>query len=363
MFVRLLCMVWFWIAAGVVQAADFRVTFINPGGEKGFWGDVSRTMAAAAADLNVDLEILYANRRPYGMQELLQHRLDQGDLPDYFILVNENQSAARLMQLMEGKPSKVLFLLNKLTPQQRVELERRNIDLRAIIASIVPDNETAGYDMAQSLFDEARRLHPQVKEIRLLALTGDTTTPAGLQRELGMMRAVADNSDVKLVHAIPVSWNEELAFVRTRNVLNRTRIDVVWGANDDIALGAQRAAAEAGLHIGKDVLFAGLNWSTRGMDSVKSGKLTMTHGGHFFAGAWAIVMLRDHYFRRIQSEVSVDVMFTMSPITSQNVDVYLSRLGDSNWDKIDFAGFCKSISSRSHYDFSAAAILDAAGSN
>jgi ABC-type sugar transport system substrate-binding protein len=360
MFVRLLCMVWFWIAASVVQASDFRVTFINPGGETGFWGDVSKTMSAAAADLNVDLEILYANRRPYGMQELLRHRLDQGDLPDYFILVNENQSAARLMQLMEGKPSKVLFLLNKLTPQQRVELERRNIDLSGIIASIIPDNETAGYDMAQFLFAEARRRYPQAKEIRLLALTGDTTTPAGLQRELGMMRAVADNSDVKLVHAIPVNWNEELAFVRTRNVLNRTRIDVVWGANDEIALGAQRAAAEAGLHIGKDILFAGLNWSNRGMNSVKSGNLTMTHGGHFFAGAWSIVMLRDHFFRRIQSEVSVDVMFKMSPITSQNVDVYLSRLGDGNWDKIDFAGFCKSMSNRSHYDFSATAILEAA---
>lgn len=78
MIVRLLCMVWFWVAAGVVQAADFRVTFINPGGETGFWGDVSRTMMAAAADLNVDLEILHADRRPYGMEELLSLRLEQG---------------------------------------------------------------------------------------------------------------------------------------------------------------------------------------------------------------------------------------------------------------------------------------------
>ncbi|TYC75685.1 substrate-binding domain-containing protein [Stappia sp. BW2] len=360
MFVRLLYLVWFWIAASVVQAADFRVTFINPGGETGFWGEVSKTMFAAAADLNVDLEILNANRRPYGMEELLSQRLSQGDLPDYFILVNEGQSAARLMQQLAGLPSKVLFLLNKLTPQQTGELERRNIDLRGIIASIVPDNEAAGYEMAQSLFAEARKLHPQAKEIRLLALTGDTTTSGALRRELGMMRAVADNSDVKLLHAIPVNWNEELAFVRTRDVLDRTRIDVVWGANDDIALGAKRAAADAGLLVGKDILFAGLNWSNRGMEAVKSGDMTMTHGGHFFSGGWAIVVLRDHYFRRIQSEFSVDVLFRMSPITSRNVDTYLSRLGNGNWEKIDFSSFSKSISKRSHYDFSAAAILEAA---
>jgi ABC-type sugar transport system substrate-binding protein len=362
MIARLFYVVFIWIAAGAAQAADFRVTFINPGFESGFWGDVSKTMAAAAADLNVELEVLYANRQPYGMEEQLGRRLEQGNLPDYFILVNENQAAARLMQLLEGQPSKVLFLLNKLTPKQRGDLERRNIDLKSIIATIVPDNETAGYEMAQALFREARRQNPDGREIRLLSLTGDTVTPAGLQRELGMLRAVADNRDVKLVHAIPVEWSEELAFLRTKAVLDRTRIDVVWGANDDIALGARRAADEAGLEAVKDVFFAGLNWSDRGMNAVQANEMTMTHGGHFFAGAWSIVMLRDHFSRSAKGEVFVDVVFKMSPITAENVDLYLERLGDGNWEKINFARFAKSFAGHSHYDFSAQAILDAAGS-
>ncbi|WP_269585755.1 ABC transporter substrate-binding protein [Roseibium sp. Sym1] len=362
MIVRVFCIVCFWIAAQAVQAADFRVTFVNPGGETGFWGEVSKTMAAAAADLNADLEILNADRQPYAMEELLSQRLVQGDLPDYFILVNENQSAARLMQLLEGKPSKVLFLLNKLTPMQKNILERRNIDLSSVIASIVPDNETAGYEMALSLFTEARKLRSGTEQIRLLALTGDSNTPAGLQRELGMTRAVADNPDVTLVHAIPVEWNEELAYQRTRNVLARTRIDIVWGANDDLAIGAGKAAREAGLTAGKDIFFAGLNWSKRGMDAVQGTEMTMSHGGHFFAGAWSIVMLRDHYFRDVKGEVYVDVLFKMSPITPENVETYLERLGDGDWDKIDFGRFCKSRSGRSHYDFSADAILEAAGS-
>jgi len=362
MIARLLCLVFFWIAAGAAQAADFRVTFINPGSETGFWGDVSRTMAAAAADLNVELEVLYADRQPYGMEEQLSRRLQQGDLPDYFVLVNELQAAARLMQLMEGQPSKVLFLLNKLTPKQRGDLERRNIDLRSIVATIVPDNETAGYEMAQSLFREARRLHPHKTEIQLLSLTGDTTTPAGVQRELGMLRAVADNPDVRLVHAIPVEWNEELAFFRAKEVFSRMPVDVVWAANDDIAFGARRAALEDGLVVGNDILFAGTNWSQRGMDAVQAGEMTMTHGGHFFAGAWAIVMLRDHFVRTAKGEVFVDVVFKMSPITAENVDVYLERLGDGNWARINFAKFCKSVSGRSSYDFSAQAVLDAVGS-
>ncbi|MCK7612889.1 ABC transporter substrate-binding protein [Roseibium sediminicola] len=352
----------FWIASFAVQAADFRVTFINPGDDTGFWGEVAKTMSAAARDLNADLEILNANRRPYAMEELLSHRLERGDLPDYFILVNENQAAARLMQLMEGHPSKVLFLLNKLTPNQKTNLERRNIDLRSIVASIVPDNETAGYDMATSLIEKARRSGSFKGKIRLLALTGDTNTPAGLQRELGMLRAVADHSDVKLVHAIPVDWSEELAYQRTRDVLARTRVDIVWGASDDLALGAQKAAREAGLVAGKNIFFAGLNWSKRGMDAVATDGMTMSHGGHFFAGAWSMVMLRDHFFKSVKGEVFVDVLFKMSPITMDNVEVYLTHLGDGDWDKIDFTRFCKSRTGRSHYDFSAEAILEAAGS-
>ncbi|MEM5582784.1 ABC transporter substrate-binding protein [Roseibium sp. AS2] len=361
MIFRIVCLVWLCVASHAVHAADFRVTFINPGSNTGFWGEVSKTMTAAAGDLNADLEILYANREPYAMAELLSRRLEKGDLPDYFILVNENQSGARLMQLLEGRPSKVLFLLNKLTPKQKVILERRNIDLHNVIAAIVPDNESAGYEMASSLFDQARRSRSGGGDIRLLALTGDASTPAGLERELGMQRAVADNPDVRLLHAIPVSWSEDIAYAQTGNVLARTRIDAVWAANDDIAIGASRAAAEADLTAGEDIYFAGLNWSRRGMSAVGKSAMTMSHGGHYFAGAWSMVMLRDHYFRHAEGEVTVDVLFKMSPITPANVGIYRSRLGDGNWDKIDYRSFCKSESGSSHYDFSARAILRAAG--
>jgi len=362
MIVRVVCLVFFWIASHAVQAADFRVTFVNPGDETGFWGEVVKTMAAAAADLNVDLEILNADRRPYAMEELLSHRLEQGGLPDYFILVNEGQSAARLMQMMEGKPSRVLFLLNKLTPDQKTILERRHIDLHSIVASIVPDDENAGYEMAQALFEDARRNGAHEGKIRLLALTGDTNTPAGVLRELGMLRAVANNDDVELIHAIPADWLETTAYERTRTVLMHTHVDVVWSANDEMAFGARRATDELGLKAGRDVFFAGIGWSRRGMDSVQSMEMSLTHGGEFFAGAWSIVMLRDHFFRSFEGEVFVDVLFKMSPITLENVELYLENLGDGDWDKIDFSRFCKSGTGRSHYDFSAKAILDAAGS-
>lgn len=86
----------------------------------------------------------------------------------------------------------------------------------------------------------------------------------------------------------------------------------------------------------------------------------MFHGGHFLAGAWAIVILNDHFKGAATDRAPMDVHCKMSPIKSDNVDLYLERLGDRNWDTIDFASFSKSATGSSDYDFSATAVLEAA---
>ncbi|WP_306147878.1 MULTISPECIES: ABC transporter substrate-binding protein [unclassified Roseibium] len=340
-----------------VHAAGFRVTFINPGGDSGFWGHVSKTMQAAAADFDVDLEILNADRRPYYMEKLLQERLSKGDLPDYFILVNELQEGARLMQLLDGQPVETVFLLNTLTQSQYGVLNERGKS--SIIGSITPNNEWAGYEMAQSLVSFGKTGGAANGGLRMLALTGDDSTPAALDRQRGMEQAAAD-SGVDLIGAVPVNWNEETAYERAKTFLNRTKVDAIWGANDAIALGAKRAAIELGMKPGENIAFAGLNWSKAGMEAVKNGQLTMTHGGHFFAGAWVIVMLYDYHNRPAPKSALDNVSFQMSAITRDNVNLFLDRLGDQNWAKIDFLGFSQAMTGLSQYDFSATAILNAA---
>ncbi len=55
------------------------------------------------------------------------------------------------------------------------------------------------------------------------------------------------------------------------------------------------------------------------------------------------------------------VNFKMSAITQENVGRYLEKLGDGDWSKIDFTQFSKVITGHTGYDFSAQAILNAAG--
>lgn len=347
--------------SGISIAGDFRVTFVNPGGSEGFWGAVSQTMEAAAEDLNIDLEILNADRRPYGMEEELKARLETGNLPDYFILVNELQAGPRLLGFLKGQQVDVLMLLNTLTLGQKVAMDFSSWDQPRIVAGLEPDNETAGHRIAASVIKRARELHPDKDAIRLLALTGDSSTPAALDREAGLIAAVAEERDVRLVRAIPVQWNAETAYQKTKEVLAHKPVDAIWAANDDIALGAMRAAREHGLTPGKDIACVGMNWSLAGMEAVRRKELTLTDGGHFFAGAWALVVLRDFHFGANPPANHFDGVFEMSAITPGNVDEYLAKFGDADWDKIDFAGFTKTLGGRSKYDFSANAILTAAG--
>lgn len=336
------------------SAPRFSVAFINPGGETSFWGMVSQTMAAAADDLAIDLEVIHTNRDRIAMLDAARMIAARDDAPDYVVLVNELEQGSAMAQEMARAGIPTFFLLNRLSAPQVAQLGAPE---GALLGSITPDNEIAGYEMAKSLFAEAKQRFGADAPIEVLAILGDAATPAALAREAGMRRAVDEEPLARLQRAFPVLWSQEEAYRRAHFALRVLDIDVVWAANDDLAIGAQQAARELNRKPGQDVLFAGLNWSPHGLAGVQSGEMTMTHGGHFFGGAWAMVLLRDIHDGAVEP---ADHDFAMSAVTPANVDLFLERLADQDWRKIDFTTFSKSYTERTEYDFSADAILAAA---
>jgi ABC-type sugar transport system substrate-binding protein len=346
--------------ASVCQAFGeerLNVTFINPGGATEFWGDVAATMAAAADDLDIELDIIHTNRDRIKMVDAARNLAQSDNLPDYVVIVNELQQAPLMLKALEATGVPVFVLLNRMTPEQREAYEASGSDLSQLLASIVPDNEIAGYEMATSLIEEARSLGLDNDGITLLALLGDAATPAALAREAGMMRALAQNQDVELVRSFPVMWNADTAYERTASVLRRFDIDAIWAANDQIALGALRAAIEASETAGESIVFAGLNWSIDGLSAVRDGAFTMTHGGHFFAGAWSMVMLRDLADGDLPS--GSHVQFPMSAIDAETVDRFQTLIGERAWGTIDYRAFTLGQRSKQSYDFTSSAILEA----
>lgn len=333
------------------------VVFINPGGTNEFWGDVSETMAAAAEDLEIELEIIHTNRDRLAMVNAAKEVAARTTFPDYVVVVNELKQAPVMLNILSETKIPVFVLLNRMTDDQRVAYASGGGDLTRLIGSIVPDNEIAGYEMAISLIEKARGLRLDEDGIQMLALLGDAATPAALAREAGLRRALAENPDVNLVRSFPVMWNQDTARERAGEAFKRFPIDSVWSANDQISFGAQAAAIEANEIPGETVVFAGLNWSKEGLIAVREGAMTMTHGGHFFAGAWSMVILRD-LADGMRTE-NPQVEFPMSAVTTASVEQFLEFFGDRDWRGIDFSEFQIGQQENGTYDFSATAILSA----
>lgn len=77
------------------------------------------------------------------------------------------------------------------------------------------------------------------------------------------------------------------------------------------------------------------------MKAVADGKLVATIGGHFLEGAWAMVLLCDHYHGIDFASERIDWRSEMLPLTQETVGNYLKYFGTGHWRKIDFRRFSK----------------------
>lgn len=343
------------------------VTFINPGKEgERFWDMVTETMQAAARDFSIELEVLYAQRNRVHMAELGVAVANRSSPPDYLLLVNEEQAAERILAATRSTSVKTLMLLNDLLPEQYQRLQQSGAEPLQLLGSVVPDNFAAGQRMMRALLDCARAHNPAATPYHMLAIGGDQRTPASIDRNNGALSVIEAEADIVLDRFLYANWNAEEAAELTLSYLdwaNRNAITptAIWAANDPIAAGASESLQRADLQPGKDVCLVGLNWSADGLDRVRNQEMLLTDGGHFLAGAWALVLLHD-YHQRLQAgdeRIIGRVNFQMQSIDQHNIATYLQHLGEENWDKIDFRGFSllSGTGKTDTYDFSLARVF------
>lgn len=341
-------------------------TFINPGKEgERFWDMVTETMKAAADDFGIDLEVIYAQRNRVQMAQFGIEVTQRATPPDYLILVNEEQAAEKILLAAHGKQIRTLMLLNDFLPEQRERVGEPGGKHPNLLGAITPDNYGAGKRMMTALLKCAEARGDKAP-FHTLAIGGDQLTPASIDRNNGAMEVLDAQPQVaKLDRFLYANWNQQEAEALTQNYLqwaqrNEIAPSAIWAANDPIAFGARSALEKAGLKPGKDVCLVGLNWSAQGLELVRNGEMLLTDGGHFLAGAWAMVLLSDYHQRHQQgdSQPIGHVRFQMQSIDGNNIERYTTTLGDENWGKIDFTRFTLNENqSYSDYDFSLNRVL------
>ena len=274
---------------------SFSVTFVNPGrSDEVFWVTSSQGMQMAARSLDIGLEIRYAERSPERMVEIVKE-VAGGKKPDYLILPNEYALGGEILKITDAAGIKTFFAWSTV-PQTEFGAPRERY--RNWIGSLVPDVEEAGYLTARALITQglAQRRFGRDGKLHMLAVAGDAATPTSVLRTQGMKRAVKREPAVVLDQEVYAEFNQQKARELAAGAFERhSDVRLVWAGSDFMAFGAMEALEKRGGYPGKDVLFSGINTSTQAMQALQNGRLTALAGGHFMAGAWALVMIDDYH--------------------------------------------------------------------
>ena len=359
------------VVCGIVSASaaeKIKVTFINPGisdmnNPTGtFWLSVSAFMQAAADGLNMDLEILYAERNHVLMQRQAEEVAKRAVRPDYLIAVNEKLSAGKMIEVADKAGMKTFMINNVFVGDQAQEYGAPREKYKNWIGSLIPDNRFAGYQIAKIISERALQSGLKGKDgkIHLVAIAGDHATQASVERVEGLEKAVLENPLILLEQIFYAEWSKDTAFQQTVGFLKRyPETSAIWAANDPMALGTIEGVRVMGKTPGKDVLVGGLNWDPPAVDKIKDGSLTTSLGGHFMTGGWALVMLYDYHHGKDFAEEGTQFQRQIfGALDKSNIMVFQAKLGDRKWGEIDFTKFSKVLNPDvKKYDFSLDAIL------
>ena len=278
------------LGLGSAIAKPASVVFLNPGySSEPFWVGYTQFMQAAADDLGMHLQVIYGERDIERVLNNARQVLASPTQPDYLIFVNENYVGPELLRLFAQSRIKLFALHSTLTAEQQQRLGGTREQYGNWIGSLVPNDEEAGYLMAQALIQTARG-----KAVEMLAFSGVRNTPSALLREQGLNRALAEHPRVRLQQLVYGEWKRQRAYEQALALLPRypgTRL--VWSANDEMAFGAIKAASELG--VGGDIRFSALNNSQEVLQARVEGRVSALVGGHFTLGAWAMVLLHDYH--------------------------------------------------------------------
>lgn len=148
----------------------------------------------------------------------------------------------------------------------------RKTDSQKYTAFIGADNVKVGKTIGEFI---AKTLHGEGEVIEIKGL--DNSSPA-IDRHKGFVQALSKYPDIQLKRTLSGEWTKESGYKSMKSAIADAKdCNIVWGQNDRMAEGAQRAVAEAGVH---NVLYVGTDALPNkggGIEAVHNGKLLASY--------------------------------------------------------------------------------------
>jgi ABC-type sugar transport system substrate-binding protein len=322
----------FSIQAVASEHRPLNVMFLNPGHPSNnptghFWPNVNYFMQEAADDLDINLTTIYANRNHILMKSFATDVIAQK--PDFAVLVNEKGVAINLVEEITKHKIQVFMLLNDLSDE---ELSSLSAEQRQYYAgSLTPNNFDAGFSLAEQLHDSLVANKTTHGKVNVLALHGDTTSPASVARAEGLNSFLSSHPEVRLIDNTVANWSKQHAYEKVKGILKHQKVDIIWAANDAMACGATSAVASYNLL--PAVRIGGINWD----DDIPEGRLAVSVGGHVTLGAYAMVMIKELSEGKRQPERIEHSIFQHSNIKAYQA--FMSALQQKRFNQCNFADF------------------------
>ncbi len=351
------------MSSPALWAAPFSVTFINPGrADEPFWRSVTRFMQPAARQLDIELEVLYAERDHMKMVALARQVTQRAHKPDYLLIVNEKMAGPEMLKLADAAHIKTLLAFSSFDSLQAAEMGTPRQRYPYWLGAITPNAADAGRLTAVELVRQARQTHAVGADgkVHLAMIAGDKSTPTGAQRLQGALDALEADPRVVLEQIVYAGWERNRAREQARALLlHFPTLNAIWCASDLMAYGAIDAAEAAGRKPGRDVLFSAFNNSPDVLRARIQGRISALAGGHFTAGAWALIMLYDYHHG---IDFAGEALALQAPLfTLLDADLaqrFLNRYGDENYTSVDFRRLSRHLHpALPHYDFSLLSLL------
>ncbi|MFK7827044.1 MAG: ABC transporter substrate-binding protein [Oligoflexales bacterium] len=339
------------------------LTFLNPSHvDSDFWNTVTSFMKSASKDLGINIRVHYASTDRRHMENYFDLKKDiaANKIPDYLVMAYIRGGASEKIIKMALEANIKVFIFNTDVPDEdRKKIGKPRGKFSNWIGHMFPDDEKAGYDLAEILIKKARKGAANGK-IEVVGISGDRLSTAAHLRNKGLRSAVRNNKQ-ELRQVIYADWEKVNATKKTQVLIKRyPKVQVFWSASDFMSLGIVEGIKNSGKIPGKQILTGGVDWMPDALNAIRDGKMTASIGGHFMEGGWVMVMLYDyHNGKDFAESEGIRTESKMGIIHQDNISDYLKYFKDSNWDKIDFKKFSKVLNPNiKKYDFSLDTILN-----
>jgi len=319
------------------SAESFKVIFLNPGHPEenstgNFWSNVTHFMDAAAKDLDIELVTIYAYRNHILMKSLVEEIA--AHKPNYVVLVNEKGIALTVIKELAAKKIPSFMLLNSFNDKDIALLTAK--EKQFFIGSVTPNNYNAGKKLLNGL---VQRYHSLSKirsiddDLKVLALRGDYTTPASLERAQGFADAISAYEDVIVVDNTVANWSKQQAYQKVKGILQHSRVDIIWTANDAMAFGAKKAVVES--QVEYPIVIGGINWDVDDLHY----PVELSYGGHVVLGAKSLVMLKDLQNNLLPMDERHQVIDIFASSSEKYYQEFTQRLSQKQLNYYDFSKF------------------------